>query len=349
MVGQYILAILGFSFIILVHEFGHFLMAKLSGMHVEEFFIGFGPRLLKFKSRSGTLWGINAIPVGGYNKILGMERDSRVPTEMEHKSYSNKPNYKKFLVIAGGVSLNAVVAVLLIMLFLSMGVYQATTVIDYIDPQAPASESGLQPGDKVIAIDGNKIESWEEFSTATKQHQGAQTEYTLLRDGEELNIGVELEQTEEGFYLGIGPQVVKQNLSFGQVVKQSMVMTWDIIVTYVRLFGMLFQGQLSFSEARPVSPVGVISIFQQSAAMGAQNFILFIALVSLIVGFGNLIPILPLDGGHIVVLIIESIRKKPLPRRLLEVLNTLGIIFLISLLVVGFVYDIISPFNLQNM
>ncbi|MDZ7838317.1 MAG: M50 family metallopeptidase [Actinomycetota bacterium] len=308
------------------YELGHFLMAKLSGMHVEEFFIGFGPKLLKFKSRSGTLWGISAIPVGGYNKILGMERDSRVPPEMEHKSYSNKPNYKKFLVIAGGVSLNGVVAVLLIMLFLSMGVYQATTVIDYMDPQAPASESGLQPGDKVIAIDGNKIESWEEFSPATRQHQGAQAEYTILRDGEELNIGVELEQTEEGFLSGDRATSCKAESFFGQVVKQSMVIP-DIIVTYVKLFGMLFQGQLSFSEARPVSPVGVISIFQQSAAMGAQNFILFIALVSLIVGFGK--PDTHFAPGRRAYSGTNNRKhkKKPLPKRLLEVLNTLGIIF----------------------
>jgi len=349
MLGQYVLAILGFSFIIMVHEFGHFVMAKLSGMHVEEFFLGFGPKLLKFKSRSGTLWGINAIPVGGYNKILGMEREAAIPEDLKHRSYSHKPYYKKFLVIIGGVLFNAVAAILMIMLFLSMGVYEANTTIDYIDPQAPAYQYGFEVGDKVIAIDGKPIDSWDEFSSSTQKHQGSDAIYTIVREEKQLDIAVVLEQKDEGYYLGIGPQVVKKNLSFLQVIKQSLNMVWDIIKTYVGLIGMLFKGQLSFNQARPVSPVGVISIFQQSAAMGMQNFILFIALISLIVGIGNLIPILPLDGGHVVILAIESIRRKPVPKKVLEVLNAIGIIMLVSLLVIGFVYDIISPFNIQNM
>jgi len=346
---QYILAILGFSFIVLVHEFGHFLMAKLSGIHVQEFFIGLGPKLLKFKSRGGTTWGISAIPVGGYNKILGMDRDAEVPRELEERSYAKKPVYKKFLVIIGGVSLNALLAVLLIALFLSMGVYSPTTTIDYVEPGSPADQYGFSIGDRVVALDGQDIDSWEDFSQATRQHQKDIARYRIIRDGQETIIEVRLQDRDGGKYLGIGPKIIKKYLSFGQVIKQSLIMTWDITKTYVRLLGMLFSGQLSFNEARPVSPVGVISIFQQSASMGLQNFILFVAFVSLLIVFGNLIPMLPLDGGHLIVLAIEGIRKKPLPKRALEVFNTIGIMLLVSLLIIGFVYDIISPFNLQSM
>ena len=138
-------------------------------------------------------------------------------------------------------------------------------------------------------------------------------------------------------------------MSFPEVVKESFVMTWDIITTYVKLFGKLFTGQIPFDQARPVSPIGVVSIFQQSISMGMQNFILFLALVSILIGFGNLLPILPLDGGNIVLLIIETIRKKPVPQRVLEVTNSIGIFLMVALLIVGFVFDIISPFNLNNM
>ena len=138
-------------------------------------------------------------------------------------------------------------------------------------------------------------------------------------------------------------------MSFPQVVKESFVMTWDIITTYVKLFGKLFTGQIPFDQARPVSPIGVVSIFQQSISMGMQNFILFLALVSILIGFGNLLPILPLDGGNIALLIIETIRKKPIPQRLLEVANSIGIFLMVALLITGFVFDIISPFNLTNM
>ncbi|MEE8324316.1 MAG: M50 family metallopeptidase, partial [Candidatus Humimicrobiaceae bacterium] len=134
-----------------------------------------------------------------------------------------------------------------------------------------------------------------------------------------------------------------------QVLKESFVMTWDIITTYVKLFGKLFTGQIPFDQARPVSPIGVVSIFQQSISMGMQNFILFLALVSILIGFGNLLPILPLDGGNIVLLIVETIRKKPVPQKLLEVTNSIGIFLMVALLITGFVFDIISPFNLNNM
>ena len=135
-------------------------------------------------------------------------------------------------------------------------------------------------------------------------------------------------------------------MGFFSIVKESFKMTWDISVTYVKLFGMLFTGKLSFSEARPVSPIGVISIFQQSASMGFQNFILFVALVSLLLGYGNLLPILPVDGGHIVIIIAEAIRRKPIPKRAMEVYNSIGMVLIISLFVIGLVFDIISPFKL---
>ncbi len=347
---QYLLAILAFSFIILIHELGHFIMAKISGMHVQEFFIGFGPKLLKYKSKkSGTTYGISAIPVGGYNKILGMDKGEEVPKELEDKSYNNKPNYKKFLVIIGGVTFNILIAILLIAVFLSMGVYKPTNTIDYIQPGSPADEYNLQVGDKVIGLDGKEINSWEEFSTVTKNTEDSNAVYTIIRDGEKKKIDVVLDIKEGDKFLGISPKAVKEYLGFKEVVKQSFAMTWDITKTYGQLIGMLVRGKLSFSEARPVSPVGVISIFQQSASLGIQNFILFIALVSLLLGFGNLIPILPLDGGHLVVLFIESIRKKPVPKKVLEVITSIGIFLLVSLLIVGFVYDIISPFNINNM
>ena len=346
---QYILAILAFSLIILVHEFGHFIMAKLNGIHVQEFFIGLGPKLLKFKSRGGTTWGLSAIPVGGYNKILGMDRNAEVPKELEHKSYAHKPAYRKFLVIIGGVGMNAVFAVILIAIFLSMGIFVPTTTIDYIEPGSPAQIYGFETGDQVVALNGQQIETWEEFAQATREHQNDTAQYTIIRDNEQITIEARLEQRDGAGYLGIGPQATREYLSLGEIATETFSMTWDITRTYAMLFGMLFSGQLTFAEARPVSPVGVVTLFQQSAAMGLQNFIMFIALVSLLIVFGNLIPILPLDGGHLVVLGIERIRKKPLPQRAVEIANMMGIILLVSLLVVGFVFDIISPFRLPNM
>ena len=346
---QYLLAIIGLSLIIIVHEFGHFIFARAGRMYIHEFFIGFGPRLFKFKSKAGTVYGLKAVPVGGYVKVMGMDRNEVIPEDKRQMSYQAKPFYKKFLTIFGGAGFNVVFAIVLIGIFLSMGIYEPGTIIEYVQPETPAEVSGLQVGDKVIAIDGEKIETWDEFAALTQSKPGEKIAYSIIRDGRKIEVTPILDTVEGLGYLGISPAYIKIHMSFPEVVKESFVMTWDIITTYVKLFGKLFTGQIPFDQARPVSPIGVVSIFQQSISMGMQNFILFLALVSILIGFGNLLPILPLDGGNIVLLIIETIRKKPVPQRVLEVTNSIGIFLMVALLIVGFVFDIISPFNLNNM
>ena len=346
---QYLLAILGLSLIIIVHEFGHFIFAKSGRMYIHEFFIGFGPRLFKFKSKAGTVYGLKAVPVGGYVKVMGMDRNEVIPEDKRQMSYQSKPFYRKFLTIFGGAGFNVIFAIVLIGIFLAMGTYEPGTTIEYVQPGTPAEVSGIEIGDKVIEIDGEKIDTWDEFVSLTQSKPGEEVVYTIIRDGHEIEITPILDTVEDLGYLGIGPEYVKIYMSFPEIVKESFVMTWDIITTYVKLFGKLFTGQIPFDQARPVSPIGVVSIFQQSISMGMQNFVLFLALVSILIGFGNLLPILPLDGGHILILIIETIRKRPIPQKVLEVTNSIGIFIMVAILITGFVFDIISPFNLNNM
>jgi regulator of sigma E protease len=141
----------------------------------------------------------------------------------------------------------------------------------------------------------------------------------------------------------------KIKLSFGKIIRETGRLTGDFIISYFKLLGMLITGKLSFAQARPVSPIGVVSIFQQSAAMGFQNFILLLSLVSLLLGFSNLIPILPADGGHILINVIESIRKKPLTRKAVQIFANVGLALFIMIFAVGFLFDIIKPININNM
>lgn len=349
-VFQYVLAIIGFSLIILFHEFGHFVFAKLSRMHVLEFFIGFGPKLLKFRSgKSGTMYGISAIPLGGYNKILGFDRNETVPEELKDKVFYNKPFYKKFFVISGGGLFNVIFALILIIIYLSMGVYSAANTIDYIQPDSPAETYGLQKGDKVLALDGQPINTWQDFSQLLKSYPDRDVILKIERGDNILEKNVKLVNMDGKGYLGVGPLLTKEKLSFLQIIGESFKMIWDLSITYIKLFGMLITGQIPLEYARPASPIGVISIFQQSAAMGVQNFILFVAIVSVLIAFGNFLPILPVDGGHLVVIIAEAIRKRPVSRKVLEVYNTIGLVIVVSLFAVGLIFDIISPFNIQNM
>lgn len=348
-VFQYLLAILGLSLIIVVHEFGHFIFAKAGGMYIHEFFIGFGPSLFKFKSKAGTVYGLKAIPVGGYVKVMGMDRNEKIPEEMEGMSYHNKPFIKKFLTIFAGAGFNVIFAVILIGIFLSMGLYEPGTTIEYVQPGTPAEIFGLQIGDKVIALNGESIGTWDEFVSVTQERPGEEVAYTIIRNGQELEVNPVLNTVEGKGYLGISPEYIKIYLSFPEIIKESFVMTWDIITNYVKLFGKLFSGQIPFDQARPVSPIGVVSIFQQSISMGIQNFVLFMALVSILIGFGNLLPLLPLDGGNIILLIIETVRKRQVPARMLEITNSIGIFIMVAIFITGIVFDIISPFNLSNI
>jgi len=346
---QYILAIIGFSLIVIVHEIGHFALAKAGGMFVQEFYIGFGPKLYSYKSKSGTEYGIRAIPLGGYVKVLGMDRNEKIPDGMEDRAFEKKPFVKKFLTIFSGAAFNAIFAVILIAIFLSMGVYEVTTTVDYIQPDSPASRSDILIGDEVVAVDGQEISKWEEFVLMTQDRPGEKVEYTLMRDGSEVRVEVTLDIVDGKGFLGVSPVYIKQTMGFFEILGESFHMTWEILVTYVKLFGQLFAGKIPLQEARPVSPIGLVSIFQQSIAMGTQNGFLFMALISVLLGFGNLLPILPLDGGNIVLLIIETIRKRPVPRKVVETANYLGIFLMASILIVGFVFDIISPINLSNL
>jgi regulator of sigma E protease len=346
---QYIIAIIGFSLIIIVHEFGHFIFAKINKIFVEEFFVGMGPKILKFKSKSGTLWGLAAIPVGGFNKIAGMDREEKVPEERKDQVYYNKGFWVKFSVIFGGALMNVIFAVLLIIVFFSMGIYSPTNKIDFIEKDSPAQEYGLKVNDEILYLNDTQITNWDDFSVNVKKYPQKSVDFIVSREGKELKINVELGEKEGSGYLGISPEVEKVKMGFGEIIKETFKLTGNFVVSYFKLLGMLVTGQLSFAEARPVSPIGVVTIFQQSAAMGLQNFIMLVAMVSLILGFSNLIPILPVDGGHIVINIIEAIRKKPVSKKAVQIYSNIGLFIFISLFVVGFIFDIIKPININNM
>ncbi len=346
---QYIYALLAFSLIIIVHELGHFILAKINKVHVEEFFVGMGPKLIKFKSKSGTLWGLSAIPIGGYNKISGMNREEEIPEGKEEKVFYKKNYWSKISIIIGGALFNVLLAFLLIFIFFSMGIYSATNKVDYVQEGSPAYISGIQQYDEIIKIKDVKISNWEDFSENIKKYPGEKLTLEIIRNNSLLEIEVVLGENEGEGYLGISPVIEKQIPGFFEALKETFKFIGNFFVSYFKLLGMLFTGQLGFEQARPVSPIGLVSIFQQSASMGSQYFIMIIALVSLLLGFSNIIPLLPLDGGYLVVLTIEAIRRKPLTKKAVEIYNSIGIVIFISLFLVGIVFDILKPINIMNM
>ncbi len=346
---QYIYALLAFSLIIIIHEFGHFIFARISKVHVEEFFIGIGPKLLKFKTKSGTLWGLSAIPVGGYNKISGMNREEAIPAGKEDRVFYKKSYWIKILIIVGGAFFNILFAFLLIFVFFNMGIEVGTNKIDYIQENSPAYISGLKPNDEIIKINDISISNWEELSENIKKFPNQGILIRINRNNQQKEIEILLDQKDGEGYLGISPMTERQLPGVLMSLKESFRFIRDFFVSYFKLLGMLVTGKLGFEQARPVSPIGLVSVFKQSASLGLQYFIMIIALVSLLLGFSNLIPLLPLDGGHLLVLTIEAIRKRPLNKKVLQIYNAVGMVIFISLFLIALGFDIFKPFNLTGM
>ncbi len=353
LVIQYIFSLIALSMIVIVHELGHFTMAKLSGVHVEEFSIGFGPKLFKFMDKKGTAYGVRAALFGGYNKLLGMNRSEHIPSRMKDKAFHSKPAYKKIIISAGGTFFNIIFALLLTGIFLCFSA--PTTRVEYIEPGSPASMTDIEIGDEIVSMEGEAIESWNDFVTLTEKNPGREVTYSVLRKGDILEIKAVLAERSGEGYLGIAPYqsfspvyTIKSYGFFG-IIGESFRMVWDITVTYVEALGMLFSGKIPLSDARPVSPVGILNVFQQTASIGAKDFIFFIAFISILIGYGNMIPILPLDGGNILFIIIESIRRRPVPQKVIESFNYAGMAVLVCVLLVALVLDIANPFNIINL
>ncbi|GFP35179.1 regulator of sigma E protease [Candidatus Hakubella thermalkaliphila] len=365
-------SIIAFGAMIVAHEFGHFLAAKISGIGVEEFSIGFGPKLFSFR-RGETVYGLGIFPLGGYNKLVGMDpteqlatedagypqRDGKTPvgmdpterlaTERERLSFYNKPILHRAFTILFGPSMNYVFAVFLLTVFFMMGTYFLTLEIESIMPDSAAEAAGFQAGDKVVAVEGQEIKDWEELVRITQEHPGDRLSYVVERDGEQLTIEATVGKRGEVGFLGIGPRLVKKELDLFPAALSSLRASYNITRLYFHGVIRLVRGQLPVEEARPVSPIGILNITQQVAARGWQNLLSFLAILNIILAISNLIPLLPLDGGHILLLLIEKVRGRRLSDQVVGIMNTIGIILLITIFSIALYLDIFNPINLAHL
>lgn len=343
-----VVSIIAFGAMIVAHEFGHFLAAKISGIGVEEFSIGYGPKLFSFR-RGETVYGLGIFPVGGYNKLVGMDPTEQLAAERKSLSFYNKPILQRAFTILSGPSMNYVFAVFLLTVFFMMGTYFLTLEIESIMPDSAAEAAGFQVGDKVVAVEGQEIKDWEDLVRITQEHPGETLSYVVERDGQRLAIETTVGKRGEVGFLGIGPRMVKKKLDLFQAALSSLRATYNITRLYFHGVLMLVKGELSVEEARPVSPVGIVNITQQVVASGWQNLLSFLAILNIILAISNLIPLLPLDGGHMLLLIIEKIRGRRLSDNVVAIMNTIGIILIITIFSIALYLDVFNPINLTQM
>lgn len=318
-----IYAILIFCLLIFVHELGHFIVAKLCGVKVNEFSIGMGPAFFK-RQKGETLYSLRVFPIGGFCAMEGEDEESD-----DERAFNNKPAWRRALVLAAGSFMNLLTAVIL-MIIIAFWAGQPTTVIDNVIDDSPAQKIGIQQGDEVIAIAGNEINEWNDIPYTIGDNKENPVEITVLRDGEELSFKVipKYDPAEQRSKIGIAP-VANHNLaaSVGKGVKD----TWNMTVMMGRIIKQLFTGDVSTKELS--GPVGIVYAVNQSAKEGVIYVIYLASLLSLNLAIMNMLPFPALDGGRLIFLLIRKITGKRVTDEMEGKIHFIGIMLLFALMI----------------
>ena len=329
---QIILAILAFGMLVIVHEFGHFITAKRGGVQVNEFWIGMGPTLLK-KEHNGTLYCLKLLPFGGACVMEGEDEDS----ESEH-AFGKASLPRRMLIVAAGALMNFLVGFLIVLAVIQPNGPNGGYIVSTIDSVNPASTAaaagGLQAGDEILEVDGYNILMRSDFEIALAR--GADTTYEVVvrRDGEKITLpAVVLEATIEGEdgRKMIGLTFAEQPDSIGMHINMAVRTS----VNYARMvwasLGMLVTGQVGVDQLS--GPVGVAEVMATTASYSISAFLQLVAFISINLGVMNLLPLPALDGGRLVFLILEGIRRKPVPAKYEGYIHAAGLMLLLALMV----------------
>ena len=365
---------------VMVHEFGHYITARRFNMKVTEFFLGFGKRLWSYR-RGETEFGIKAIPAGGYCKISGMTPDDHMDPGEESRAFYIARSSKKLIVLGAGSFLHFVLGILLLFVLLAgVGVNSLTSVVKEVVPESAAVVAGFQQGDEIKSINGEEISDWARGVDLIRSADGAALLFTVERDGQIVELRATPRLTdvggEERYVLGVVNEIGTKRLGVLTAGKDSIVITADMAVQSVKSLALLptkipqLWGQTFGGETRDanglVGVVGVARVSGETIASGDQNwsqrigtFLLIIASLNIFVGIFNLLPILPLDGGHMAVAIADEIRAffarlrgRPRPAainvQVLTPITAVVVVILIALTLLLLVADIINPISLNG-
>lgn len=334
-----ILALLIFSVIVIVHELGHFLLAKYNKVTVTEFSVGMGPRLLSHEW-GGTRYSLKLLPFGGSCMMVGEDEESE-----EEGSFGSKSVGARIAVVAAGPVFNFILAfVLSVILVTNLG--YDDTVVD-VTPGYPAAEAGMQNGDELVKIGGSRVYVYREVSLYNNIYQGSVAEVTYRRGGEEHTVTLQPVKDESGYYrYGFEKANVRTKGNVVQVLKYSAAELRYWLKATVESLMMLVRGRAGLDDMS--GPVGIVDAigdtYEANRADGwyyvALSMIMMSVLLSVNLGVMNLLPIPALDGGRLVFLLLEAIRGKAVPQEKESMVHFLGFVLLMGLMVVVLFNDI---------
>ena len=351
---SWLVVLLGFSLLIVFHEGGHFLAAKATGMRVERFFLFFGPTIWSFK-RGETEYGIKTIPLGGYVRITGMNPEEEVPPEHEDRCYYRQPVWKRIVVVAAGPAVNVLLALAIFFVLALTSAIAPTETIHEVLKGGPAA-GVLKPGDRIVAVDGRRypgldsearVERFRKeigsHKCAGEQRQGClaatPVELTVARDGHLMTFPVrpKYDAAVGQGIVGIAFVTKSVSLGAGEAADKATGSAWEVTSRTFHVFSHLFEPQ---QRKQVSSIVGISDVAHETVEHSADQSLILLALVSLSLALINLLPILPLDGGHIFWALVEKVRGEPVSLRVMERATVIGFALVAVLMFIGLSNDI---------
>lgn len=345
------------SVIVFVHEFGHYFVAKLSGVKASDFAIGFGKTLFSLKDKHGTNWKICAIPLGGYVKFLGdsdpasLSASHETIKPSEHKyMFNNKPLIIKAAIVAAGPLFNFLFSIIIFTCFLyNNGTFTTSNVVSKVLETGTAYKAGIIAGDQIIAIDGTKVEHLLQVERIVSTHPSIALQFTIKRNSKEHLLTVTpmpefIEHNGRKIKIGkigvIGEQIKQQKLSLLESVKHSVNETFEICNLTLKALKQMIFGQRTYDDIE--GPIGIAKIAGESTKKGLSFTLWIMAMLSINLGLLNLLPIPVLDGGHLMFYVIETIAGKRVVVYIQRIAMVIGLSIIIGLSAFAIINDIIK-------
>lgn len=377
------------STIVAIHEFGHLIVARMCGVHVETFSIGMGPKLVSWRDKRGTLWCISALPLGGYVKMLGHGSKSDVTDENRHRSYGSKTVYQRMAIVAAGPFINFITAAFMFMALALMAgeVERYDIAVRTVDSPAAAA-AGVEVGDNLVSINGRSVADARDIYTNIMKGGFGDFDITVERDGTLRTFTGQSALTDNGIDINLGVGLVRKNVQveeFGFVSSftHGVSQTADIISLQVTTLKLLITGQVPFNQLQSIIGIGdgvntsfnqtkdeAVRAAQEAAAQNSpqpsaeasqsadddvpfgvvakalfQLFLTQCAFLSVAIGFMNLLPFLPLDGGHLTTYIYEAVARRKMPNWLMNLYGMLGIGLLLAFFLFATFNDVLRIVN----
>ncbi|MBB6191872.1 regulator of sigma E protease [Sphingobium wenxiniae] len=345
--------------LVFVHEMGHYLVGRWCGVKADAFSIGFGPELAAWVDRRGTRWRIAAFPLGGYVKFKGdmnaasqtdpgwLELSARERAE----SFPAKPLWQRAAIVAAGPAINFLFAILILAAFaLIHGESRTPAIAGHVQPGSAAAAAGIVAGDRIVSLNGREMATFDDIRLYAQIRPGEPVAIVLERDGARLTQQGEIGSVEEkdGFgnsfrigRLGIAPgEPVIEPVSLWRAPVVAVDRTGDIVRTMVETLGQIVGGGRSVKELG--GPLKIAEVSGQAATLGVESFVFFMALISINLGFINLLPIPMLDGGHLLFYGLEAIQRRPVSPQVQEWAYRSGLALLLTVMMLVTFNDLSS-------